>query len=255
MAISRVQLTGGGTSNYDTDVQWTLTLGSSPTVGNTLLIYINGSSVLNITSIVQGGSSASWSLLSSSVVANRNLYIYSLEDVPSGSSSSIVINLGTAANWFCAVAEEISGLADSSILDQTSTNNGTATNTYSTGSTPTTTQNDEYWVNIYSAYKAFGSAVQGSAPTNGYTIESTVNPVSVFDIGLTPSTPSLGFAPTFSAGLILAYQIVSSTGTAGGDITDALSSSSNYNSIAATFKSTSSPPAGPTRRILTSSWF
>lgn len=257
MAITRVQLKAVGTADYDVDTIWTTNLNSSPTVGNTLLLYLYSYTALSITSIVQGGSSASWTLQTFSLAKNRNIYVYALENVPSGSTTEITLTLGSASTYFCAIIEEISELQESSILDQYVSTAGNITNTYNTGTTSATTVDNEYWVNVYSSYDPFGSGAAGTNPTNGYTIEASANPISVFSPGWIPNSAGSGSSPLFNAVMIIAYKIVSSTGTAGGSIDDSNATSSNYNGLALSFKGSESPPppVASTRRRTDSVWF
>ena len=65
-----------GSALEDPATTWTYTLSFTPTAGRCLLMYIQCNSTLSITSITQGGSSATWTLITSSAVANNNIYVY-----------------------------------------------------------------------------------------------------------------------------------------------------------------------------------
>jgi hypothetical protein len=247
MSINRVQIKTGGGGTYDATSVWTIDLNSTPTAGNTLLIYIYSVGALSISSITQGGSSAVWSLIQSSLVSNRNIYVYALEDIPVGSDTTITLTLGSAANNFCSTIEEISGLLNSSIFDVSATSSSTSVNQYNTGTTSVTTTGEEYWVNIYTSYNAFGIQALGTTPSNGYSLDPAANPISIFDSGWIGS--GTGASPLYSAIMIISYKIVSSTGTAGGTINDANFTSSDYSAMALTFKGQEITPTENRRRV------
>jgi len=228
MAVVRNNL-DSASAKENAVTSWTRTIGFTPTAGRCLLMYLQSRTALSITSITQSGSSATWSLLTSSVVANNNIYVYALPNTPSGSTGGITIVLGSAANGFTTIIEEVSGLVTTagSLLDKTSTTSGSG-NTYQTGTTASTTSNNEYWVNIYSYDDPGLSPPTGSSPTNSYTI-STPNPLSSSTGGWTGT----GGAPLVpDSGQIMAYRIVTTTGTAGGNITDSNAGGLSYNGIA-----------------------
>lgn len=238
MSITRIQQKHGSTGTYaQTSTVWTINLNSNPQEGNCLLLYLCSKTSLTISSIVQGGSSAAWSLLTSQNTTNRFTYVYALPNVPSGSTSTITMTLGVGAALWCTIIEEVRGLTSSSVLDQTSTANGATTNTYTTGTTSATTTTEGYWVNIYDYYNAsIGTDAAGSSPTNDYTIYSAGNPVIQASAGWVGNVASPQPPFNDSFGMIVAYKTVTSTGTAGGNITDSNATSSNYLGIAIALK-------------------
>ena len=255
MAITRVQQKNGSTGGFGTSTSWTIALDSNPTAGNCLFLYLTSKVALSITSVVQSGSSASWTLLTSATTTNRFIYVYGLVNVPSGSTSTITLTLSSAANNFCSIIEEISGLATASVLDKTSTANGAATNTYTTGSTATTSTASEYWVNIYAYYNGSDVNLDATAasPTNGYTVfgalNTSPNPVKSGDSGWTGT--GIRPSPLDTFGMFIAYQIASTASTAGGNVTDNNSRSNDYIGLAITLLSTSSAVTAR-RRVISS---
>jgi len=254
MAITRVQQKYGGTGNYPTGTSWTITLTSTPTTGNTLLMYLSSKTALSISSIVQGGSSASWSLLTSANVANIYTYIYALT-VPASSNSTITLTLSSSNRWFCSIIEEISGLASTGILDKSASSSGSGS-TFSTGTTATTTSATEYWVNVYSYY-GNGSTLGDSAatsPTNSYTVFGSVNtqpnPVLQTTAGWVGS--GSGSSPFDNFGIMISYKTVSSVGAAGGSVTDFNSAGNSYLGLALAFTGATSGPVAVRRRIINS---
>jgi hypothetical protein len=209
-------------------------------------MYIQSRSALSITSITQGGSSAAWTFITSSVVANNNIYVYALADTPVSSNTTITMVLGSANNLFTTIIEEVSGLVAvaANLLDKTASSSGSG-NTYQTGSTATTTTADQYWVNIYSWDDQFLSGGPiGASPTNGYTIVSP-NPLLAAAGGWVAGG---GSPASISAGQIVAYKIVTATGTAGGDITDSNAGGLAYNGLAIALNATASTSSPPARR-------
>ena len=230
-----------GSALEDPATTWTYTLSFTPTAGRCLLMYIQCNSTLSITSITQGGSSAAWTLITSSAVANNNIYVYALTDTPSGSNTTVTMVLGSANNFFSTIIEEVTGLVAvaANLLDKSSTSSGTG-NTYQTGTTAATVTNDEYWVNIYSWYDSslFAEPV-GASPTNSYSL-ATPNPVTINTGGWT-GAGGLPFL-AFGAGQIMAYRIVTTTGTAGGNVTDGNAGGLPYNGLAIALNATASVP-------------
>jgi hypothetical protein len=248
MAITRVRQTNAGTFNKTAVTTWTLTLSGTPTVGNTLLLYIGGINALSITSIVQGGSNSNWSSIYTSTNTNTNVYVYAL-NVTAGSNNTVTLTLGSASNRFYSICEELSGLVTSSWLDNSANTGFASTNTPTTGLTATTTNSNEYWVNLYFYYSIFGHS-QGSSPTNSYTLYNAGTPIKFTDTGWNGGAN--GPAPVDFAGVIMDYKVVSVVGTAGGGISDSLENSNAYNSVALTFIGSSGGIV--TRRRISSSF-
>jgi hypothetical protein len=248
MAITRVRQTNAGTFNKTAVTTWTLTLSGTPTVGNTLLLYIGGINALSITSIVQGGSNSNWTSVYTSTNTNTNVYVYAL-NVTAGSNTTVTLTLGSANNRFYSICEEISGLVNTSWLDKSTNTISASTNTPTTGTTATTTSSNEYWVNLYFYYSPDGDA-QGSSPTNSYTLYNSGTPIKFSDTGWLGG--SNGVVPALFSGVMMAYKIVSIVGTAGGGITDSLANLSAYNSVALAFSGTSGDVVATRRRVSSS---
>jgi len=235
---TRVQSLSSGSGNggalRGTATTWTLTLGSTPIVGNTLILYIGAVNALSITSIVQGGSGTSWTLATSSTNTNTNIYVYYL-NVTSGSNTTITLTLGSANNKFYSICEEMSGIQTGSILDKSAANAQTSTNSPVTGTTGTTTSATEYWVNVHAYYSAASGDPVPSSPTNSYAFYSTT-PTHWTDAGWTGGAAVL--TPTDFAGMVMEYKSVLTTGTAGGGFSDSSLNADNYNSLALAFFAT-----------------
>ncbi len=245
MAAVRNNL-NSGSANEDAATTWTYTLSFTPTSGRCLLMYIQCRSALSITSITQGGSAAAWTFIASSVVASNNIYVYALADTPPSSNTTITMVLGSANNLFTTMIEEVSGLVAiaANLLDKSSTFAGSG-DSYQTGTTATTTTADEYWVNIYSwDDPTLSGTPLGALPTNGYSIMSP-NPLLSSASGWVAGG---GSPASTSSGQIAAYKIVTSTGAAGGNITDSNFSGLAYNGLAIALNATPSTPASTSRR-------
>jgi hypothetical protein len=231
MAVVRNNSDTASTGGLGNGTTWTRTISFTPTAGRCLLMYIQCLNALSITSITQGGSSATWSLITSSAVANNNIYVYALPNVPSGSNTTVTMVLSAGTSNFTTIIEEVSGLVTTagSLLDKSSTTSGSG-NTYQTGTTASTVTDNEYWVNIYSWYDVTtaGGPPSGSGATNSYTLFSST-PVQA---GATGWTGGAGLPSAQNCGQFMAYRIVSTTGTAGGNITDSNANGYAYNGLA-----------------------
>jgi len=253
MPITRVSQTnagtGSGTGSKLAATTWTLTLSGTPTTGNTLLLYIGSVNTLSITSVVQGGSNSNWSSIYTSTNTNTNVYVYAL-NVTAGSNNTVTLTLGSASNRFYSICEELSGLVTSSWLDKSANTGFASTNTPTTGLTATTTNSNEYWVNLYFYYSSIDGNSQGSSPTNSYTLYNDGTPIKFTDTGWNGGAN--GPASSDYAGVIMDYKFVSVVGTAGGGISDSLLYSNAYNSVALTFIGSSGGIV--TRRRISSSF-
>lgn len=253
MAITRVRQTNAGTGTATGGAKliattWTLTLSGTPTTGNTLLLYIGSVNTLSITSVVQGGSNSNWSSIYTSNNANTNVYVYAL-NVTAGSNNTVTLNLGSASNGFYSICEELSGLVTSSWLDNYTNTVSPSTDTPTTGLTATTTNSNEYWVNLYFYYSIFANS-QGSSPTNSYNLYNSGTPIKLTDTGWNGGAN--GPLPAYYAGVIMDWQVVSVVGKAGGGISDSSLNSNAYNSVALTFIGSSGGIV--TRRRISSSF-
>jgi hypothetical protein len=215
MAIALVQTATGDSGATGTTNSITITLGSTPVNGNTLIL-VSGTSAGShavISSIVQTG--ATWvKAVNKSVTLDCEIWYASNV---SSAGTSIVVHYSATGLFGSAAAAEYSGLATSSVLDQTATNNGSSASP-STGTTATTTEASELWVGALASTAA--SAVTFSSPTNGFTIEAQ---------------HTHGSGGYVSIGLL--DKIVSTTGTASTGAT--ASASGTYSAAIATFKTPS----------------
>jgi hypothetical protein len=207
-------------TSQNTHVSFAITV-SAPTNGNTMIVCIGGSTGSNpVGSVTQTG--ATYTDVYNAYNSLNSLYLsYWVANNVSGAGTTITVNVNTSGDNFVAFAMEVSGLVTVSPLDQTATNTGTSSSPDS-GTTSTTTVNNELWVGLL-AQNTAGSSVY-SAPTNGFTLQ---------DQG--------GFAAA-AAPVGLFTKIVSTTGTA--DVSAHSSSSIFWLGTMATFISTSSGSAG-----------
>jgi len=241
LAINRIQQLSASASNqgyqFSSD-KWVTTLPKNPTIGNILLMYVASKTLFQAESIVQGGSNATWSLLTSYTNSpNKYIYVYALPRVPRASNSTITINLTTGQYNFVTFIEEIEGFTYPYTLDVVSSNAGTSTNVYYSGIT-TTNFNNEYLVNLYCYYS---NSWQGdSLPTNitsGYSTSGITTSTITQRLGGWVGN-SVGQSPQTNDffGLIITTGISTVTGTIiGGNITDANSRNNDYSAISIGF--------------------
>jgi hypothetical protein len=256
MATIRVRQTNAGTGNgaggaRNSATTWTLTLSGTPSVGNTLLLYIGSVNALSISSIVQGGSNSNWTSIYTSTNTNTNIYVFALY-VTSGSNTTVTLTLNSASNQFYSICEEISGLSTSNWLDKSTNTTSASTNSPTTGTTAVTNNANEYWVNLYCYFSNGAGDTQGSSPTNGYSLYNTGTPIRFTDTGWTAAGGNI--LALVEAGMVMTYQIVSTTGNAGGSISDSLNNSNSYNSVALSFFSTGGGLVVNARRRISSSF-
>jgi hypothetical protein len=181
------QATGGGSgvSNY------TITLTSKPATGDALVLSHSADlqGATDISSVTGGG--VTWVFASKATAGqNRDHEIwYGCNASGSGTTTITVTLLGNlgGGNGASGNVSEWSGIAASSCLDQTASNNGSSTSP-TTGITPATSQANELLIGgMHSDDDA------ASAPSNGFS--------------------ALNFVTTASGGTYSGYRVVSSIGT------------------------------------------
>ena len=218
MTIANLQNagSGNGTAFYGGRSSWTLTLSFTPTQGNALLVFLNVVSG-TVTGLTYNGSAMTQ--IFAGGVSNANVLCYGIS-VPASPPSTVVLTFSSNANQFASVIQEVSGLT-SFVADQTAFANGTGA-TYSSGTTFTTTSAIELWENAYAYYNAStGNDPSGTSPTNGYGLLNSGIPVKFTDTGWIWTTGAMSTgSPLTSSGLLMAYKMVTSTGAAGGSISD-----------------------------------
>jgi hypothetical protein len=165
--ITRIQGNARGTT---TSTSLDVTLDSTPTEGNLLIACIGThceGSLPTVVSVTQDG--VTWTKCKSDMVGAYDYYYGNIEIwqgvVDSSTSTDIAILLSATPLSYCAIADvcEYSGLLSSG-LDVTASNNGTSTS-QDTGTTDTTTQDNELWVGAI--LKFSGSQ---TTPTEGFTL-------------------------------------------------------------------------------------
>lgn len=190
MAITLVQGPARGTG---TTSPISVTMASAPIQGNVLIATVTGytqGSGIGIIAITQVG--VTWSKAISWYPTNNNGAEIWRGIVGAGASASISVDIGVPTYGDIVNICEWSGLATVNPVDQTAKNDdGTVPSSPSdTGTTPTTTQDNELWIGCIAA--VLGGTDQ-SAPTNGFTLLD-------------------GCGASLSNGYL--YKIVTSTGTA-----------------------------------------
>lgn len=162
MAITRVQGNARGTASFTDTIN--VTLSQAPANGNLLIAVIGGiSSDKIVSSISETG--VTWT----KQVSNLYASYYDVEIwagvVGSDASANITVSCSGSENYWVADVCEYSGLLTSGFLDKTATNQGFSASP-NTGTTATTTQNDELWIGGIINYGDSGQ----SSPTNGFTL-------------------------------------------------------------------------------------
>ncbi len=151
---------------------FTVTLNSTPTIGNLLIATVGVSDVRDgntVYSLSQSGVTWTQQVYNSQNGVDAEIWAGT---IGSGASSSITItltSLGTDATVSYAVADicEYSGLATFGFLDQVAINNGNVGLQTDTGTTLTTSQPSELWI--------------GAIATNNYAQETSTNGFVLFD--------------------------------------------------------------------------
>jgi hypothetical protein len=224
---TRVQ-TATGNTGTSTSATFTISLGSAPINGNTLIAVISGRTTTqnNVTSISANGSTWVQAVsIANSVNSNTEIwYTTSL----SGAGTVITINQGSARS--AAVIMEYSGLLYATPIDQIASNsNGSNSTAASTGITAATTTGTELWIGaiglrnsgytLSSITNGFSTVTSAASahPTAGnnaciYALEKTVSTTGTATTGGTVSTSSLwsGAIATFKASLISGFSPIAS---------------------------------------------
>jgi hypothetical protein len=149
-----------------------------------------------------------------------SLYVYDIFGV-SGGETSLTVTLGSsnANNQLNVQTYEVSGL--SGTVDTSSHTNGSST-TYTSGAVSTGHATDAW----FGVAQSFGSNVTVSAPSSGWTSQSTI-------------TNSAG---GFYTRMVSGYQVVSATGSM--NYAGAISPGSPYDAVAVAYESTSAIVSG-----------
>lgn len=214
--ITRVQY-ARGIKGYDFYSSFTVTMGSTPTTGNTIIAVIapraGGVTNSNVTAISQTGVTWTKQIEEHSGHSYVGGVFVWLGVVGVSPSIAITISL-TNGYYYNCIADvcEYSGLLTANYLDKNATNKSSSGTACSTGATATTTQADELWIGGISGIN-YGQ----TSPTNGFTLLN--------------GTSSGGTGPVSCAYL---EKIVSSTGTANSGTT--LGGSAYWTGCIATFK-------------------
>lgn len=162
-----------------------------------------GGPAATVNSVTLGGSADHFALAVKNVSGTGNAAEIWADPNCAGGQTAVVINMSGSVTWG-VVVYEVSGLAASSVVDQTSNNGGVAT-PYSSGSTATTTTPSQIWV--------------GSCAASGGSVPA--DPAGYTDANGLPNT-------------VAGYKIVASTGSA--VYSAAISPTSAWGAAVATFK-------------------
>lgn len=142
----------------------------STTAGNCLVVCIStedfsGTTVQSVSGVTLGGSAGNFAQLAASALAGANVCASFIWADPNcaGGQTAIVIsgsNLNVATTAGGVTVYEISGLTASSVLDQSSTSIG-ASATYTSGTTPTTTQASEIVIGCINFFDTLSTSPAG----------------------------------------------------------------------------------------------
>lgn len=207
MSITRVQYvsnasTGSGTTSLTTTI-------AAATAGNLLLALIaTGSTASNGTTTTPSGFTAVLGPITNTSASPPPVNLYLFYKIATGGETSVVATNTVTSGVTCQVWEfSASGGWPASPVDvSASSANQAATTTPVTGTTATTAQGEELWIAGLSTNG--GTQITYSAPTNGFTQETTA---------------WAGASPFFSPNSAALYRIVSATGTASSGVTSSIS--------------------------------
>jgi hypothetical protein len=204
----------------------TVNLGATATAGNTLLVVVNSDATVNTPS--------GYTPLVSSI---HNAGCYLFGKVAAGSETGVTATPTTAASTCVAIAEigNLTGAAIANRLDVTaSAGSSTGSATWSTGTTGTTAQADEYAVAVWGYTASVGV---GSDFTNGggnKWINHTNSFVEKLDIGTSKASAT-------NVGICIAVKDLSATGTVESTVTELNSQGTPCETLIATFKAAGVP--------------
>lgn len=208
---------GNGTRYYGVNSTWTLNLGFTPTPGNTLILLMGLVNGTNIAFATFSGSNMNSSFVNGTT--NAGIVCLSVV-VPPSPSSAINIIFGSGGTQFSTILLEVSGLTNVA-PDQMAHSTGSGS-VYGSGTTATTTQLSELWINVYAYYNAStGNEPTGTSPTNGYGLLNSGVSVKPYQSGWVWTTGTMSVvSPLTSSGLLASYKTVSTMGAAGGSVSD-----------------------------------
>ena len=209
----KVQTVAGSTGT-NARTSFSLTLGTAPQAGNTLIAVISGRTTTqnNVTSITQTG--VTWTrAVSRANTTNVNIEIWYTTAIQSNASPSITFSQGLARTAVSVI--EYSGLVyNTTPLDRTASNYGN-NSTPSTGTTSITTASREVWIggiglssssynltNISNSFTSIGavSSTNGTATNNArvFSLEKIVTATGqAYTGGNTTSSRWAGAIATF----------------------------------------------------------
>lgn len=159
MAISLVQTKGGSSGAYTNSFTFSPT--SSLTSGNYYFVAITAGTA-DVQPSVSDGTNGSYTMdlnTANPTSGERQTWLFRVK-VSSSGTPTVTVSYSSGFPDSSYIAREYSGLASSSVLDKTSTNNdGTSFNTtHDAGTTATTTQSNELVI-------LFGGSSAGSDPS------------------------------------------------------------------------------------------
>lgn len=164
MAITRVQ---GNTRALSSGASVAATLESSPTANNILVLAVhirssNSGPLTTVSSITQTGVTWNYAISKSAPVFYGVTEIW-VGAVGSGASASLTVNMSGTPHYG-AVIDVCEYDNTSSTVDKSSSANGNSAST-STGTTDSTTSNDELWIGAIGSF-----ASSQASPTNSFTL-------------------------------------------------------------------------------------
>lgn len=136
----------------------TITFDGTPAAGNWLHVITNGT----VNSVKCNGVSFTKEAGAGTL---NNASHWSLESIAGGTAAIVFTMSGRSGGPLAAIMLEVAGVDAASALDKTATASGTIETTFSSGTTATTAQANEFLV----AGWAWSVGVYASGPTNGFT--------------------------------------------------------------------------------------
>lgn len=230
MPATAVQDWTSTTTTTTTPASLAITLGAAATAGNTLLVAVNSDATVT--------TPAGYTSLVSSV---HNAGCYLFGKVATGGETGVTVSPTVSASTCVAIAEigNLSGAAITNRLDQTASAGASSGSfTWSTGTTATTAQADEYAVAVW-GYTA--ATTTGTDFTNGggnKWINQTNSYAEKLDVGTTKAAGT-------NVGLCIAVRDLSATGAAESTATELNNQATPCETLIATFKASAAVATPP----------
>ena len=208
-----------GYSSSSSSTSFTVTMGATPAIGNTLVAVIStrGNAIGQVSGITSTG--ATWTRTAQST--NTSGSTTEIWSAPVGSGAGTVVTVSTSAGRCAGVVMEYSGIPTTNAVDQTAASPGGSGTATLTGTTAATTQANEVWIG--------GIGYRTSSLTLGTPLNS---------FSSVANAQSNSGSASNNAKVYALDRIVSATGTASSGGT--LTASAVWSGAISTFKAASS---------------